>query len=171
MKFTRKTKETFKKVLALVLSFTAVIGCVALIANFTGADKDGYKTVNPTFSVGGLSELTGRPTENECALYTKELIVCTGIKLSADFDSDIKYVLHLYDEDDKWISCIENDGLNMTQEELDTMEPAVYGVRIAIYPENDADEKISLFERATYANQLTVKITTVETKVEEPDAE
>ncbi len=164
MNFTRKQKETFKKVLAMVLAFAAVIGCVALVANLTGTDKDGYKRINPTFTVGALSEITGAYIEDECAIYTKELIKCTGIKLGADFDSNIKYVVHFYDEDDNWISCTENDGLNMTFEELDAMETPVYGVRIAIYPQADEDDKVGLFEKGTYANQLTVKITTRKTK-------
>ena len=168
MRFTRKTKDTIKKVLAVVLAFAAVLMCGALVTNLVGED-DGYKTIHPTYTVGGLDENTGRPTDDECAIYTKDLIECTGIKLGADFDSDIKYVVHFYDEDDKWISCSENDGLNMTLEELDAMDVAVRGVRIAIYPQADENDKVSFLEKSTYANQLTVKITTTEKKVEESE--
>ena len=87
----------------------------------------------------------------------------TGIKLYADFDSDIEYTVHFYDDNEVWISCIDNEGLNLTVED---MPEDTYGVRIVIYPQSDENGKISLFERGTYANQLTVKITDKEIKAE-----
>ena len=162
MKFTKKNKELITKVVAIVLAFAAVIGCVALFGSL-GEDDEGYKTINPTFSVGAVDKTTGRPIEDECALYTKDIIKCTGIKLYADFDSDIKYTVHFYDDNEVWISCIDNEGLNLTVED---MPEDTYGVRIVIYPQSDENGKISLFERGTYANQLTVKITDKEIKEE-----
>lgn len=163
MKLTRKQSEFLKKALAIVLAFAAIVGCVAVVSNVASND-DGYKTVHPSFSVGAISETTGEYTDDECAIYTKNIIACTGIKLCADFDSDIKYTVHLYDEDDKWLRCVNNEGLNLTLEELDAEETAVHGVRIVIYPQSDENEKVSLFEKGTYANQLTIKITDKATK-------
>ena len=173
MKFTRSQKEFAKKVIAIVLAFGAIIGCVSLVSGL-GEDDQGYKTINPAFKVGALDESTGRPVEDEkCALYTKNVIACTGIKLYADFDSDIKYVVHFYDENDSWLGCVENEGLNMTIDE--SMDEAselgdVYGVRIVIYPQSDENGKIGLFERGTYANQLTVKITNKEFITDDSEA-
>ena len=163
MKFTRSQKEFAKKVIAIILAFGAIIGCVSLVSGL-GEDDQGYKTINPIFSVGAIDATTGQYTEDECALYTKGAIECTGIKLTADFDSDIKYTVHLYDEDDKWIRCVENEGLNLTLEELDAEDTAVHGVRIVIYPQSDENEKVSFLEKGTYAGQLTVKITDKATK-------
>lgn len=164
MKLTRKQSEFLKKAVAVVLAFAAIVGGVSIVTNLAG-DEDGYKTVYPGYTVGGIDKTTGKvDNDEECGLYTKDIIECTGIKLSADFDSDIKYAVHLYDENDQWIRCVENEGLNLTLEELDAEETAVHGVRIVIYPQSDENEKISLFEKGTYANQLTVKITTKATK-------
>lgn len=172
MKFTRSQKEFAKKVIAIVLAFGAIIGCVSLVSGL-GEDDDGYTTIHPTYTVGALDKETGRPVEDDCAIYTKDLIECTGFKLYADFDSDIKYVVHFYDDNETWLACVENEGLNMAQEGLDLASEVledgqeIAGIRICIYPQNDENDKVSFFEKNTYGNQLTVKITTEETKVDD----
>ncbi|MBR5144356.1 MAG: hypothetical protein IKW53_04825 [Clostridia bacterium] len=157
MKFTRSQKEFAKKVIAIVLAFGVIIGCVSLVSGL-GEDDQGYKTINPTFSVGAISADTGSYVDDECAIYTKEAIECTAIKLSADFDSDIKYEVHFYDEDDSWISSVENGGLN-SYFDCEANGNPFHAVRIVIYPQSDENGKVSLLEKFTYANQLTIKIT------------
>ena len=157
---TKKQQNLFTKAICIVLAFVAIVGVFSIF----GKDDDGYKTIHPGYSVGAISKTTGDFTEDEAAIYTKDIIECTGIKLTADFDSDIKYTVHLYDEDDKWIRCVENEGLNLTLEELDAEDTAVHGVRIVIYPQSDENEKVSFLEKGTYAAQLTVKITDKATK-------
>lgn len=159
-KLTTKKSQFLTKLVAIVLVFVALFGVVSIF----GKDDDGYKTIYPSYSVGAISKTTGASTDDESAIYTKDIIECTGIKLAADFDSDIKYTVHLYDEDDKWIRCVENEGLNLTLEELDAEDTAVHGVRIVIYPQSDENEKVSFLEKGTYAAQLTVKITDKATK-------
>ena len=161
-KLTTKQSQFLTKFVAIVLVFVTLFGVVSIF----GKDDDGYKTIYPSYSVGAISKTTGASTDDEAAIYTKDVIECTGIKLSADFDSDIKYTVHLYDEDDKWIRCVENEGLNLTLEELDAESTAIHGVRIVIYPQSDENEKVSFLEKSTYANQLTVKITDKATKTD-----
>lgn len=165
-KITKSQKNLLTKALCIVLALLAVVACVSLVSNLV-ADDDGYKTVRPSYSVGAISKTTGDFTEDENAIYTKNIIECTGIKLCADFDSDIKYTVHLYDKDDKWIRSVDNEGLNLTLENLDAEETPVHGVRIVIYPQSDENEKVSFLEKGTYAKQLTVKITDKATKTEE----
>ena len=162
-KIKKSQKALLQKALCIVLALLAVVACASLVSKLA-ADDDGYKTVRPTYSVGAISNSTGDFTEDECAIYTKEIIECTGIQLYADFDSNIKYTVHLYDEDGKWIRSVENEGLNLTLEGLDAEETPVHGVRIVIYPQADENEKVSFLEKGTYANQLTVKVTTKATK-------
>lgn len=167
MSRSRRNNGFLTKTLCVVAAILAVVLAASFIGNIGAADDDGYKTIHPTYSIGGLDTTTGRPTDEKCAIYTKDIIECTGIKLYADFDSDIKYVVHFYDENEEWIACEENEGLNSAFEGLDAEidGKSVYGVRIAIYPQNDENDKVSFLEKATYGNQLTVKITTEETKV------
>ena len=166
-KITKSQKNLLTKALCIVLALLAVVACVSLVSNLV-ADDDGYKTIRPNYSIGAISKSTGQSNKDEeNAIYTSDLIECTGIKLCADFDSNIKYTVHLYDEEDKWIRSVDNEGLNLVLEGLDAEETPVHGVRIVIYPQADENEKVSFLEKGTYARQLTVKITNKATKTEE----
>lgn len=166
MKLTRKQQNLIVKILSIVLAVGVVIGCISLVATLTNKSEDDFKTFKPSYAVGAIDSVTGQYTEDECALYTPDLIECTGIELYADFESSIDYVVYYYDENDAYISSTPNEALNL---KVDDMPEGAVGVRIAIYPTADENEKIGLFERATYANQLDVKIRTVE--VEESGSE
>lgn len=163
MKLTRSQKDILTKALYVVLAVLAIVFIVSLVGNIGNKDDDGYEKINLSYTIGAIDKTTGRPVEDDCAMYTKDIIECTGIELYADFDSDIKYAVHFYDDNEVWLSCVENEGLNL---KIDEMPEDAYGVRIVIYPQNDENDKISLFEKSTYKNQLTVKITN-----EEPEAE
>lgn len=166
MKITKKQQNQIIQILSIVLAVAVLIGCVSLVVNLTEKSNDDYKTFKPSYSIGAIDSVTGQYTEDKCALYTPELIECTGIELYADFESNIDYVVYYYDENDAYISSTPNEALNL---KVDEMPENAVGVRIAIYPNADENEKIGLFEKATYANQLDVKIRTVE--VEESGSE
>lgn len=157
MKLSRKNQKTLTWV-AIALVALLVVAIIPTL--FNPADDSGYNKVNVTYEVGSIDE-TGVFAEDECALYSKKLIECTGFKLTADFDSNIEYEVHYYDEDDKWISSVKSSDLQLEVAVGDMPEGAT-GIRIVIRPLEDDNEKIGLFERSKYANQLTVQITTEE---------
>lgn len=166
MKLTKQQTELIVKIVGIVLIVAAIAGAVSLAATFA-EDDSGYKTYIPTYKVGSIDLTTGEcVSDDETAIYTEKAIECTGIKLYADFDSDIDYAVHVYDENDKWLGCVENEGLNLTVEgPFDgTNFEGAHAVRIVIYPQSDENGKVSLFEILTYANQLDVKITNKEFK-------
>ena len=157
MKLSNKTKKTLGNV-GIVVLIVAIVTLIPTLFSI-GADDSDFEKVNLTYAIGGIDEATGRPVENECALYTKNAIECTGVELYADFDSEIKYTVYFYDDDENFISCQSNTGLNMT---VDEMPEGATHIRIAIYPQNDENDEIGTFEKYTYKNQLTVKVRTVE---------
>ena len=162
-----KMKKNTKKTISMILAFAAIIGCVALVSNIAKNANEDYKKVNLYYEVGAIDKITGKCYNDvENAIYTKDIIKCTGVELYTDFDSDIKYTVHFYDEDGKWLACEDNVGLNL---KIDEMPEGATGIRVVIYPQNDENNKISLFEKGTYARQLRVKITTVEPKVDETE--
>lgn len=157
----RKTKNSLTTFGVVVLAIL-VIGFLPSLFNIDSDDSD-YDKVYLNFDVGALDE-AGAYVEDDCALYTKDVIECTGVELCAEFDSDISYEVHFYKEDGTWISSTTNTGLQLT---VDEMPEDAYGIRIVIRPLDDDNDKISLFEKITYANQLTVKIRTEEVDSEE----
>lgn len=156
----RSTKKTLTTVGVVILA-VVVITMLPSLFNFENDDSD-FDKVNLTWDVGALDE-TGAYIEDDCALYTKDLIECTGVELCAEFDSNISYEVHFYEEDGTWISMTANEGLQLT---IDEMPEGAFGIRIVIRPLNDDNDKISLFEKYTYASQLTVKIRTEEVEAD-----
>ena len=158
MKKIRMSKTT-SQIVSIVLAVAAIIGVVALVGNIAKGSDDGYKKINPSYTVGAIDKATGKCLNDvENALYTKDIIECTGVELYADFDSDIEYTVHFYDEDGKWLSCQDNEDLNL---KINEMPEGAVGIRVVIYPQSDENNKVSWLEKGTYARQLTVKITTV----------
>ena len=155
----KSTKKTLTTVAIIVLA-VVVIGFLPSL--FTGNDDSDFDKVNLTWDVGALDE-TGAYIDDDCALYTKDLIECTGVELCAEFDSNISYEVHFYKEDGTWISMTANEGLQLT---VDEMPAEAFGIRIVIRPLDDDNDKISLFEKYTYASQLTVKIRTEEVEAD-----
>lgn len=166
MKLTKQQTELIVKIVGIVLIVAAIVGAISLAATFA-EDDEGYKTYIPTYKVGAIDPTTGDfDKEEECAIYTEKAIECTGIKLFADFDSDVEYAIHVYDINDGWLGCVQNEGLNLTFEgpfEGTEFEDA-HAVRIVIYPQSDENGEVSFFEISKYANQLDVKITNKEFK-------
>ena len=151
-----KTRDLLKKIGCVVLALFVLVGCVSIFNGISERANEDYQTIHPSYTVGDIDKTTGKSTDADNAIYTKELIECTGFELYADFDSTIEYTVHYYDEDDKWISCVENTELTL---KVDTMPENAHGIRIVIYPD---DDQVSFTEKYTYANQLTVKVTTKE---------
>lgn len=156
----RSTKKTLTTVCVVILA-VVVITMLPSFFNFENDDSD-FDKVNLTWDVGALDE-TGAYIEDDCALYTKDLIECTGVELCAEFDSNISYEVHFYKEDGTWISKSANQGLQLT---VDEMPEDAFGIRIVIRPLDDDNDKISLFEKYKYASQLTVKIRTEEVEAD-----
>lgn len=156
----RSTKMTLTTVGVVILA-VVVITMLPSFFNFESDDSDFHK-VNLTWDVGALDE-NGGFVEDECAIYTKDLIECTGVELCAEFDSNISYEVHFYKEDGTWISKTANQGLQLT---VDEIPEDAFGIRIVIRPLDDDNDKISMFEKYTYASQLTVKIRTEEVEAD-----
>lgn len=156
----RSTKKTLTTVCVVILA-VVVITMLPSFFNFENDDSD-FDKVNLTWDVGALDE-NGGFVEDECAIYTKDLIECTGVELCAEFDSNISYEVHFYKEDGTWISKSANQGLQLT---VDEMPEDAFGIRIVIRPLDDDNDKISLFEKYKYASQLTVKIRTEEVEAD-----
>ncbi|MBQ7326387.1 MAG: hypothetical protein IJW93_02795 [Clostridia bacterium] len=157
----RKTQDLLKKVGCIVLACLAVFGCVSAFSALSEKANEDYQEIHPSYTIGDIDKSTGKSTDDDDAIYTKDLIECTGFELYADFDSNIAYTVHYYDEDDKWISCVENTELSL---KVATMPENAHGIRIVIYPQDDT--QVSFTEKYEYASQLTVKITTEEAKTD-----
>lgn len=151
MKMKLKTKGIIKKValaLAGVAALTAVGFGIKAIVDYT---KNDLKKITLAFEVGNLGA-DGVFVDDKSTLYTKNAFKCDGLQVKLDFDNEINYQIFYYDDLDKFMSATEILSEGYSEPTL-----GVYA-RIVIIPTNDEDGKISLTERITYPNQMTIKV-------------
>ena len=151
MKISLKGKSIIKKValaLAGVCAITAVGFGVKAIVDYT---KNDLKTISPSFEVGNLGA-DGKYVNDESTLYTKNAFTCDGLQIKLDFDNEINYQIYYYDDLDNFIESTE-----VLSESYSGGVHDGYA-RVVIIPTNDEDNKISLKEKITYPNQMTVKV-------------
>ena len=151
-KFNLKSKKTWKNIGLGALACTLGIGAVMGVGALLNREEDLTKIINPTYSVGGLTE-DGRYLETEGSIYTKDAFECQGIDVSLDFDSNVSYRIFFYDEDNDFISATEKQTGNYDET---TTPYDVKFARIVITP-ND-DEEIKWYEKNGYAKQLTIEV-------------
>ncbi len=158
MRITRKTKNTLKTILGVVLIIGAVLGISALINSAVNKTDDGLVEISPKFEVGGLTA-TGKYQETNLSIYNKESFNCNGLQVSLDFESNVQYQAYFYDENDNFVSAsdvyVEGQTLNVPLQGLKA--------RIVITPiwDDDVEEddkEIGFFSVNKYAKQLTIKV-------------
>ena len=143
-------------VLGLGLASALVIGGVKLL----NKDDDGFKEINPKFSVGSLDE-NGKYKESKGALYTKnpiELSEGDELTFTLDFDGNIEYQLFYYDVEDTFVSKSE-----ILSEKYNYVAEEDVNVRVMITPVwsedvSEEDQEISSYWKWTYTTQLTIEL-------------
>lgn len=118
---------------------------------------------NLKFSRGGINAL-GNPTKSDLSIYTKEMFECSGLVITPDDDSELKYQVFYYDAGKNFLSSTEF----MTESYVRDNPYAKYA-RIVVVPTGeettDKNFKISLLDVYTYADQITVTIDRVPNSV------
>lgn len=160
-KLSYKTKKILKKIGLAILAVAIIGGSAAIVNGLVERSKEDYKETRLSWDVGGITSAGKFDTDCDDAIYTKNAIECSGVELYADFDSSINFEVHFYDENGEWLSKMDNTGLQL---KVDEMPDDATSIRIVIRPTNDEDGKISYLEKLEYANQLTVKIRSIEDK-------
>ncbi len=146
-----KTKGIIKKI-ALALAGVVALSAVGFgVAKLVELARNDLKTITPTFSVGNLGA-DGKYVSDESTLYTKEAFHCDGLQIKLDFDNEIEYQIFFYDDLDNFVESTEVLSAAYSETVHDGY------ARIVIMPTNDEDEKISLTERITYPDQMTIKV-------------
>ena len=149
-------KGKVKKIVAIVLGLVTVAGAVFGVSALAKYAKEEQKTIKPTFSVGGLTEM-GVYEETDDTIYTKNAFEAKGLEIKLDFDSNVKYQVFFYDKLDKFISCTE-----VYTESQNISVPLEACARLEVTPIWGADapleKEIKWYETAKYANQLEIRV-------------
>lgn len=155
----RKAKETFSKIVSVILVIFTIIGLASLANYFISSlDDDELTKIHPSYSIGALTS-EGKYTESESSIYTKEAFECGGLEITPVFDTTITYQVFFYDYLGNYVDS--TDVLEGAYR--DGVPAGATHARIVITPvwEDDVkekDRKINIFQIAKYSNQLTVKV-------------
>ena len=158
----RKTKRNIKRALLVIVGLLTLGALTSFVTNLVTKEEN---EIHPTFEVGGL-DANGKYVESKDTLFTPDAIEYNEFSIKLDFDSDMKYQLYFYDENDEFVSKTEV----LDSKYVDTTSSAKY-VRVLLQPTWDKDvkeedRKINVLEKVKLLNQVTICA-----KANEDDAE
>lgn len=90
------------------------------------------------------------------AVYTKDMILCDGLRITLSFGVNYYYEIHYFTADDRWISGVLQYNSGVYTVEPDEMPADAAGIRLVILTLDKSD--IGFFERFTAANALSLDI-------------
>ena len=106
------------------------------------------------WGIGNVDE-NGKVIESKKSIYTKDLQLVSGLKITLDDEATITYKVAFYDEDKNYISV--TDSLDDNYDSASTPETAKYFRIIVTPPQIDGEDvKINAFTVNKYAKQLEV---------------
>ena len=107
------------------------------------------------WAIGNVGD-DGKIVESKESIYTRQLNLVDGLKITYDDEATVKYKVAFYDEDKKYIST--TDALDEDYDSTLTPETAKY-FRIIVTPRQVDGEnvKINSFTAIKYANQLEIE--------------
>ncbi len=148
-----KAAKWLKTILCIVLIFGVLAGCLSLFSIFV-KKGDGKKRIYPVFSVGELDSL-GNYVESSTAVYTKKAFSCAGLSIVLDFDSESKYCVYFYDENDEYI---RNSGW-LTNDDTFSIPLNALTVRIVIRSmRNDVNKGLSVFDAFNIGRDIKIRV-------------
>lgn len=167
-----KAKNRTKKIVAgIVAGVLAIAALAGIIALFRPNTKDETIEINPKFTTGALSATTGKYTETEASLYTKDVFDATGLQVEVDFDATVSYQLFYYDEDGAFLAA----SAVLTENHTAVLPEGTDGARMVITPDwTDVDEDeqvIAWYDVNKYVDQLKLTITNPDYVEEETEDE
>ena len=153
--------KKWKTIGLTALGAAVVIGGASLIVNAVNTDEN-LKTIHPTFAIGDLDE-NGEYVESDQALYTKNAFEFTNLEITLDFENDIEFAVHYYDENGDFLGATENKNKKYSYENDDEKITDATHARVVIYPqwsniEDEEDMKVTYFNKLSFSSQLTIKV-------------
>lgn len=149
-------KKKLKKTLTVIGVILAVALVIGLIVSLVNKPKDDYEKINLTWTVGGITEESGKfDPEMKTAMTSQRIKYEENMKIVPDFHSGVAYAVAGYDENDRILLYMEIDsGISIFNPDyLPEGKVVPDYVRIVIFP-NDEDGEINWFETFKYSNQI-----------------
>ena len=157
--FKRFVKSNKAKWLAVLLAGVTLTGAVVGLSVKVSKMDTTKELGSSAYSIGLLDDTTGKAYEeaDKSGLSTDKYYDLDGLKIEVDKNATVKYQVNYYDAEKNFLAVQtltdDFDSANIPS----TASNAEY-VRIEIIPLDDDNEKVGIFEKAGYVNQLTVTV-------------
>ena len=154
-----------EKIIILLFSFGLCLLAILIIFS-SSQDRSGpwYDDIHITCSYGNINNV-GRIEPAKNAMYTKDLIFCTGYRVTMPYNSKYFYEVHYFTADDRWIGgevvttsgvhLVENGSIPSLVEDDGTVVPAA-GIRIVLLSSDG--KNIGFWSKLVAHNVLTLDV-------------
>lgn len=155
------------KILVFVAIAAVIFGACSLVFGLNLHDTKGPWLDDRylSFSYGNINDKGYVNKDVKNALYTKDMISCTGYRITFLYGTDYVYEVHYFTADDRWISAelvkttgghlVENGKMPSLVESDGTQVPAA-GIRIVLVKTDKTD--IGFFSKLSAADCLSLDI-------------
>ena len=151
-----KKADKIKWIVTTILIGVLSVGLIAVGVKVSNNEKT--KTIDSsawTYEIGAIDE-NGDYLRDTSSTVMKDFITTDGLKIDIQDDATVKYSVHFYNEDQEYISSMEN----LTEDFDGTAENAIPEgaefVKVEVTPNNDAE--VSFFEINSYVGQLSITV-------------
>lgn len=151
-----KKADKIKWIVTTILIGVLSVGLIAVGVKVSNNEKT--KTIDSsawTYEIGAIDE-NGDYLRDTSSTVMKDFITTDGLKIDIQDDATVTYSIHFYNEDQEYISSMEN----LTEDFDGTAENAIPEgaefVKVEVTPNNDAE--VSFFEINSYVGQLSITV-------------
>ena len=150
-------KDKIKWVVTFVAITLLSVMVLAMGLNLSKFNTE--KRINVSDYVIGAIDNSGKVVETSRSLYTKDLIKIDGFEIDVADDANIQFVVICYDAEEKFIGTVNGQG-DMSEEKMTELgfneNTAYFRVVINPAPVDGEPVELNLFNKAKYADQLTI---------------
>lgn len=154
-------KRKFGNIMIIVSCLMTIVMFGAFVAGFF-IDKEPTANLGTFDYMLGTIDLKGDFVDSRKSIVTKDVIMCESLdEIVLKSEAKCSFVVHLYDEDGKYLGTPQSDGQYDTYNVDGGSEIPVGGFRIVIHPNRVDGEspELNIFSISKYANMIEVTYT------------
>lgn len=139
--------DTVKCVL-IVLIGLAVLWLLFSVGSLFGPDQGAWRKAKLDWNYGSIDIVDGTDGEKDVAyvsgfdaLYTRDLIKCTGYEVTVSFPAGVRLDVHYFDAEDKYIGTktIDDERFVSLKPGDDELPAGAVGIRLCLTPDSGED--------------------------------
>lgn len=166
------------KCLLIVAVGLFVIWLLFSVGSLFGPDKGSWQKVNIDWDFGSIvydaEEGAVSYSSGFDALYTKDLIKCTGYEFTVSFPAGVTLYVFEFDANDNLLGTNSTENVRHFKADPGKLHPDAVGIRLCMIPDNGEDFELGLglgnvMKKWKYAGYVDLFVTNGDIGVKTPD--